>query len=144
MILALTLTALLVIVAVVLHLFMLETLQKLLPRLRSPFRVRLGVLILTAIVGHLLEIGVFALGISWLAASGEHGQLLGELREPGFRESYYYSAVTYTSLGFGDLTPSGNLRLLAAVEALTGLVLITWTASYTFLVMQQFYGQKNR
>jgi len=55
-------------------------------------------------------------------------------------ECYYYSAVTFTSLGFGDLTPTGHLRLLAAVEVLTGVVLIAWTASFLFLVMQRSWG----
>lgn len=141
--LVISLIAFVVIVAVALHLGVLETLQRILPRMRSPFRIRLGVVILTAIFGHLLEIALFALLILWLTASGEHGQLQGEVSEPGFRQSFYYSAVTFTSLGYGDITPSGNLRLVAAVEALTGLVLITWTASYTFLVMQRYYGQKS-
>lgn len=141
--LVVSLIAIVVVAAVALHLGVLETLQKILPRMRSPFRIRLGIVILTAIFGHLLEISLFALLILWLTASGEHGQLQGEVSEAGFRQSFYYSAVTFTSLGYGDITPSGNLRLVAAVEALTGLVLITWTASYTFLVMQRFYGQQS-
>lgn len=45
--------------------------------------------------------------------------------------------MVYTTVGFGDLIPIGPIRLMAGVEALTGLVMITWSASYTFLEMQR-------
>ena len=51
----------------------------------------------------------------------------------------YFSAATYTSLGFGDLTPTGPVRLLAGVEALNGLLLIGWSASFTYLSMERFW-----
>jgi hypothetical protein len=35
--------------------------------------------------------------------------------------------------------PHGQLRLLAGVEALNGLLLIGWTTSYTFLAMEKFW-----
>lgn len=83
---------------------------------------------------------MFAVGITAMATSGKHGYLQGEL-QAGLRDYFYYSAVSLTSLGFGDLTPIGHLRLLAAVEALTGLVLIAWTASFAYLQMQRFWGK---
>lgn len=83
---------------------------------------------------------MFAVGITAMATSGKHGYLQGEL-QAGLRDYFYYSAVSLTSLGFGDLTPIGHLRLLTAVEALTGLVLIAWTASFAYLQMQRFWGK---
>jgi hypothetical protein len=44
------------------------------------------------------------------------------------------------SRGDWALTPTGDLRLLAAVEVLTGVVLVAWTASFLFLVMQKSWG----
>ncbi len=136
----LVVSATLVILCVGVHYFVLEGLSALVPRMRSPKRLRMGIVILGAIIGHLAEIVLFALGIALLVVLKEHGHLQGEL-QTGFRDYFYYSAVTYTSLGFGDLTPFGNLRLLAAVEALTGLVLIAWTASFAYLEMQRFWGK---
>jgi len=52
----------------------------------------------------------------------------------------YFSAETFTSLGFGDLTPVGPVRLLAGVEALNGLLLIGWSASFTYISMERFWG----
>ena len=54
-----------------------------------------------------------------------------------FLDHLYFSTACYTSLGLGDLYPLGTLRLIAGVEALNGLILITWSASFAFLVMQR-------
>ena len=42
-------------------------------------------------------------------------------------------------MGFGDITPEGPLRLLVGTEALVGLVLITWSASFSFIAMQYYW-----
>jgi len=47
----------------------------------------------------------------------------------------YFSIVTYTSLGLGDVFPSGHLRFLAGIEALDGLLLIAWSGSFIYLTM---------
>jgi hypothetical protein len=47
--------------------------------------------------------------------------------------------VTYTSLGFGDVYPIESMRLISGVEALTGLLMIAWSASFTYLAMEQFW-----
>jgi hypothetical protein len=50
-----------------------------------------------------------------------------------------FSAETYTSPGFGDLIPIGPIRRLAGAEALNGLLLIGWTASFTDISMERFW-----
>ncbi|RZA02340.1 MAG: two pore domain potassium channel family protein, partial [Moraxellaceae bacterium] len=45
----------------------------------------------------------------------------------------------FTTLGLGDITPVGAIRFLAGTEALTGFVLVTWSASFTFVEMQRFW-----
>jgi len=41
-----------------------------------------------------------------------------------------------------DIEPLGNLRYLIGVESLTGLVLITWTASFLYYEMQRHWTAK--
>ena len=55
----------------------------------------------------------------------------------------YYSSVTYTSLGYGDMVPIGNIRFITAAETITGLVLIAWTASFAYFHMQKLWQSKN-
>jgi hypothetical protein len=58
----------------------------------------------------------------------------------GFYDYLYFSTVSYTSLGIGDLYPTGVLQLLTGVESLIGLVMIAWTGSFTYLAMEKFWS----
>ncbi len=66
------------------------------------------------------------------------GRIDGEI-EGGGLDFFYFSITTYTTLGVGDLHPRGPLRLIAGVESLNGLVLIGWSASFTYLEMARFW-----
>lgn len=137
MLLVLLIAATLVVLSVVIHLVTLRELSRRLGRWKALPLTAMGLAMVGAIVGHLVEIEMFAIATQWMARHEEFGKLVGE---GGTAEDFfYYSAVTYTSLGFGDIVPSGRLRLLAAVEVLTGLVLIAWTASFAFFLMQQLW-----
>ena len=57
---------------------------------------------------------------------------------------FYFSAAIYSSLGFGDIVPMGELRLIAVMEGLNGLMLIAWTAAYSFLAMEEFWEKPQR
>ena len=97
--------------------------------------------ILGLLVAHLLEIIVFGVTYIVLASIGTLGGLHvvgtpGEALSAGRVDWFYFSAVVYSTVGFGDLVPFGPLRLLAAVESVLGLMLVTWSASFTYLQMQ--------
>ncbi|MEQ8900570.1 MAG: ion channel [Roseovarius sp.] len=53
---------------------------------------------------------------------------------------FYFSLVNYSSLGLGDIYPTGHLRFLAGVEALNGFLLISCSASTIFLVVTRGKG----
>src|SRR3546814_19788507 len=57
----------------------------------------------------------------------------------GLLDAVYLSAVTFTTVGFGDLAPVGPIRFLCGMEALSGFVLITWSASFTYLELNRFW-----
>ena len=132
-------TTLLVLAAVAIHLEALWLLARLLRKFHPRPRTGIAIAFLGALCAHLLEIAVFAVGIYMLDASPGHGELVGARSVIG-EDCIYYSMVTYTSLGFGDLTPTGALRFLTGVETLTGLLLIAWTASFMFLQMQRLWN----
>lgn len=86
---------------------------------------------------HLAQIACFAAAY-WFLHDTALGSLRGQIHDSAMT-FLYFSAETYTSLGFGDVYPVGEMRLLAGIEALTGLLMISWTASFTYLEMCQHW-----
>lgn len=89
------------------------------------------------LAAHVIEIWIFGIGYYLV----EHRLAMGEIvsiQEDWF-DYIYYSAMVYTTVGFGDLLPTGALRMMTSTEALAGLSLITWSASFTFLQMQRIW-----
>ena len=58
-------------------------------------------------------------------------------------DSVYFSAATYTTVGWGDLAATGHIRFLAGTEALVGFMMITWSASFSYLIMARAWGSEN-
>lgn len=51
----------------------------------------------------------------------------------------YFSIVSYTSLGLGDVFPGSHLRFLTGVETLNGILLIAWSGSFIYLTMGRLW-----
>jgi hypothetical protein len=60
-----------------------------------------------------------------------------------FSEAWYFSMVTFTSLGYGELTLTGNWRLLSGIEAINGIMLIGWSTAMMFSLIQQIFKRIN-
>jgi len=54
-----------------------------------------------------------------------------------FSEALYFSFVTFTTLGYGDITLSSNWRLLSGIEAINGIMLIGWSTAMMYSLIQQ-------
>jgi hypothetical protein len=102
-------------------------------------RHKLLFVIFGALAAHIFEIAIYAT-VYWLADSGLHAGNFSGIHILHAADYFYFSAEAYTSLGVGNLYPVGNLRLLAGLETLNGLLLIGWSTSYTFLAMTRFWG----
>lgn len=106
-------------------------------------RPRILLLIFGLLIAHLVEIGFFALSAWAMIALPGAGHLLwaatGEPASVTFFDFLYLSIVTYTTLGYGDLVPDGPVSFIYGLESLTGFVLLTWSASLTFLEMQKHW-----
>ena len=88
------------------------------------------------LVVHAIEIWIFGLGYFVMS-----GTVFGTVSGSSFLDCIYFSASAYTTLGLGDLFPTGPVRAVTGTEGLVGLVLIAWTASFTFLHMQRLWEQ---
>ena len=126
-------------ITTVIHYEVLRELNDRLPRLRIPGRPKLLVVIFATSVAHLMEMVVWGVALFLLVRFSNVGTLNGDV-PINLINCIYFSAETYTSLGFGDVRPDGHLRLLVGLEALNGLLLIAWSASYTYLSMERFWS----
>ena len=110
-------------------------------RRSSWHRWHLSLILCGLLFAHVAEVIMFAFAYHFLARAGDGlGKITGA--QPGdLSEKIYFSFSSYTSLGYGDLVPLGPLRFMAGMEALTGLLLITWTASFMYMQMQSTWGQ---
>ena len=101
--------------------------------------------VFTIFLAHVVEIWLFGLGYYFSSQLDGIGNLFGKTANHGIILDYVYlSFVTYTTLGYGDLVASGYLRYLTGVEALVGLILITWSASFLFIEMGKYWRVKKR
>ncbi len=91
-----------------------------------------------ALMAHAVEVWIFAFAYFFMSLLPGWGELSGNV-DGGLMDCVYFSFTTFTTLGFGDIHPLGPIRFLTGIEALTGLVLITWTASFLFLEMLRYW-----
>lgn len=137
------LIAALVVASALVHYEVLRLCNKHLPRLGwIPGHAQILLVMGAAFCSHLAQIALFAGGY-WLLFDLGLGSLHGQPLI-GARVLLYFSAETYTSLGFGDLYPVGEMRLVSGIEALTGLLMISWTASFTYLEMSRHWRAPER
>jgi hypothetical protein len=61
---------------------------------------------------------------------------------PDLTSAFYFSAVTYTTTGYGDLVLPSEWRLLGGVEALTGILMCGWSTGFFFAIVARLYQQK--
>src|SRR6185436_7932580 len=80
---------------------------------------------------HIVEISVWALFYRW-----QHCL-------PDAESAFYFSGVTYTTLGYGDLVLPPEWRLLGPVEGLTGILMCGLSTGYFFAVVSKFLSVKS-
>lgn len=111
-----------------------------------PPRMRIILMLVAALVSHVTHVMLYAGAFLLLEEVGGFGSIDGE-RGHSLEDAFYFSITSYTTLGIGDLYPTGALRIISGIEALNGLVMVGWTASMTYLYMEKFWhlqGQAGR
>ena len=79
---------------------------------------------------HLAEIAVWALFYWWQKCL------------PDLESSFYFSGVTYTTVGYGDLVLPKEWRLLGAVEGLTGILMCGLSTGFFFAVVSRVFASR--
>ncbi len=126
------------------HYETLRAISNWLPLIHTRLRLKTLIVILGVFCSHIIAIWIYAVAYYGLIHYAHIGDIIVSTSLVTFDESLlsclYFSATTYTSLGYGDVVPTDGLRMLAGIEALNGLVLIGWSASFIYLVMERFWS----
>ena len=135
MTLALLLAALLFLSSLALHLGMIRWAKRIAPLDQAYSLTRTLAGQLVVLLSHLLVAGLFAVGFALAVSIG-----LGGFEKEASMTSmdyYYFSLINVTTVGLGDIYPTGHLRVIAGVESLTGFLLISCSAQYVYKMMSK-------
>jgi hypothetical protein len=95
---------------------------------RYPWSRLLAVMIATAavlIVAHTLEVAVWSAAYSLVNAVHENA------------DAFDFAFVNYTTLGYGDVTPTKAWRLLGPMTAMNGVLMFGWSTAVLFEVLRK-------
>ena len=81
---------------------------------------------------HLAEISVWALFYLWRGCM------------PNAEAAFYFSGVTYTTIGYGDLVLTKPWRLLGPIEGLVGILMCGLSTGYFFAIVSYIHQSRNR
>jgi voltage-gated potassium channel Kch len=87
--------------------------------------MKVAALVLLLFLAALLEIWIWA--VAYLS--------LGALT--GMESALYFSAVTFTTLGYGDVVLDSSWRLLASFEAVNGIIMFGWSTALLVALVQR-------
>lgn len=106
-------------------------------------RLRVVGCVFGILVIHTAQVWLFALAYYiciqpyWDERFGDLFDAVSGEQLSAFLDCLYFSFTSFTTLGFGDIAPTGIVRFLTGVESLAGFVLITWSASFLFFEMDK-------
>ena len=61
---------------------------------------------------------------------------------PNLETAFYFSMVTFTTLGYGDVVLTDHWRTLASIQAANGVIIFGWTTALIFYFIQRIYTEK--
>lgn len=113
------------------HFFGLLLLTRLMTRAHSRLRTHEGAWRQASMI-LIVVFGIFALHTIQVWLYAVLFRALGEFAT--FEQALYFSTVSFSTLGYGDLTLSAPWRVLGAIEGVNGLVLIAWSTAFLMSV----------
>jgi type III secretory pathway component EscU len=138
MLLNMTIAALLMVITTVIHAagmlvvvrLVLSKSAQTINRTRRMHLFSVGSVVLLMFLVSVIEVLVWSATYLWLGAL------------EGFEQATYFSMVTFTTLGYGEIVLSGQWRLLASFEAANGIIMFGWTTAIVLAVVQRVYFNK--
>lgn len=58
---------------------------------------------------------------------------------PNWESSFYFSATSYSTTGYGDIVLPRAWRLTGVMESVTGVLLMGWSAGFFFAIVHRLF-----
>ena len=122
----------LIVATVLVHGVSLEVILKVLLRIPQHLEVRwrtllFSLVVLSVFAAHVAEIWIWAIFLHFIEEI------------PSFEAALYFSTSSFTTVGYGDLVPSEEWRLMGALESANGMILFGWSTAFIFEVVRRSY-----
>src|ERR1044072_4490001 len=95
----------------------------------------IGPLLMPSLIGLYILLLIIGFGLIYYPHMPEHFSINAEAISPRWIESFYFSGITLTTLGYGDIVPRTNaMRIVAFLESASGFGLISLSITYLLTV----------
>ncbi len=90
---------------------------------------RIAVSVMFTFAAGIIEAVIWAAAYLWIGALQT------------FADALYFSIVTFTTLGYGDITLNDSWRLLASYQAAIGIIIFGWSTAIVMAIIQKIYSK---
>ncbi|CAM3475169.1 potassium channel family protein [Parendozoicomonas haliclonae] len=94
-----------------------------------------GILALSCIAVFLLCLHILQV-LLW---AGVYWGLINSPAITSFADAFYFSIITYTTVGYGDIVIAGEGRLLSGIESMIGILMFGWSTAILFMAVQKIW-----
>lgn len=77
------------------------------------------------VAAHMVEMVLWAASYVWFGVL------------PNFEDAMYFSMVTYTTVGYGDVLLPRGWHIVSGLEGLTGIMMVGWSTAFLFVVVNR-------
>jgi voltage-gated potassium channel len=81
---------------------------------------------------HLIEMGIWATALAALSVL------------PDFETALYFSLKSYATVGYGDILPAREWRLVGPIEAAVGVLMLGLSTSFIVATLQRVHGSHHQ
>jgi hypothetical protein len=132
----LALSIVIVVLTILVNYEVLNIVWKHIPKIEKSPRKCIVYIMLAILAGHTFAVWIYGFGYLMIAEIF-YKEALIEQGFDGFIQYLFASAQIYSSFGGAELFSLGTMRFLASIEALNGIVMVAWTFSLTYVVIDK-------
>lgn len=90
---------------------------------------------------HIIEIGIAAFVVATLLEDPANGMLIDGMNGTDAADHLYFAGISFSTLGYTGMEAHGPIRLMVMMVSLSGFMLITWSATFIYMIWGESFRQ---